>query len=520
MYKVAGRTKIILFTLLILLNVILRYPTTPHQIGWDTYYMQILVNSLTNYGYAKWWLNPYSVFGLYPFSESSSLPFFLSGIAQITDLNSDNTTLLYSLVMGIASIFFAYILAKAIWNDDIFKMLVSIVYSLSPGILIFTTWTGTTRTLFISMLPILIYFLVKVHHGKKFIIALIVLFIFSFATHQMTYFVLPLIMSYIVVNLGYKFHSKITLSQSTLNTILTIAIVLACVLPFFNRSFMEIMPREYSGSRYSFLSVTLISSYVRYMGPLSVLAIGSIIYLFPKREKKFEEWFLVISAILLAPLLYIPTYMKDFSIFFFMLLIGIGISNIIKTYLTRDKKFVINFVVLILILSTCFSSYFQFVHPSISSKSSYASANYYMKEDSYQASMWVKNYLTKPILTDNWIAGISGAQAILSGTGPATISTGINIGEQSISKNPLFSINFFKYGPFVKTSNTGSCDYYASKVTEIPYDRIETREAISIYNISYVVSNDYYFNTLTSTLASSWEPEIYDNGKNVIWVVG
>ena len=236
---------------------------------------------------------------------------FLSGIAQITDLNSDKATLLYSLVLGIASIFFAYILAKAIWNDDIFKMLVSIIYSLSPGILIFTTWTGTTRTLFITMLPILIYSLVKVHHGKKFIITLIVLFIFSFATHQMTYFALPLIVSYIVVNLGYKFHSKITLSQTTLNIILTGAIILAFVIPFFSRTFMDVMPREYSGSRYHFI-FNMISSYVRYIGPLSVLAIGSIIYLFQKSEKTFEEWFLVVSAILLVPLLYIPTYMKNF----------------------------------------------------------------------------------------------------------------------------------------------------------------------------------------------------------------
>ena len=77
------RTWIFLWICLILLNVIMRIPLTPHEIGHDSFMIHFIADSLSKYGHAKWWLHPLSIVGLYPFSTASALPFYLSGTITI-----------------------------------------------------------------------------------------------------------------------------------------------------------------------------------------------------------------------------------------------------------------------------------------------------------------------------------------------------------------------------------------------------------------------------------------------------
>ena len=79
-----ARTKVILFSLLIMLGLIFRYPTTPHEIGWDSFTVHLMANSISEFGYAKWWLHPASVIGWYPYSSVSAVPFLLSGISPVS----------------------------------------------------------------------------------------------------------------------------------------------------------------------------------------------------------------------------------------------------------------------------------------------------------------------------------------------------------------------------------------------------------------------------------------------------
>ena len=76
--KLSKKAKIELFSLLIILNVILRFQVVPNEIFPDSFLMHIMVNSLNEFGYAKWFLHPLSVIGLYPASYSSSMQFLLS----------------------------------------------------------------------------------------------------------------------------------------------------------------------------------------------------------------------------------------------------------------------------------------------------------------------------------------------------------------------------------------------------------------------------------------------------------
>jgi len=160
--KFSKNIKYLFIIMLILLNIVIRIPSIPHESGCDSFIVHIEANSISEYGYAKWWVNPLSIFGLYPYSECSAVPFALSCINQCTGLDMEFVIWMFSLIMGLISAFGAYILASLIIKDnDIFKFLVAFSYSLAPGILKFTTWNLSMRGPFMALLPLFLYLLLN-----------------------------------------------------------------------------------------------------------------------------------------------------------------------------------------------------------------------------------------------------------------------------------------------------------------------------------------------------------------------
>jgi len=189
--KLSKKSKIELFSLLIILSVILRFQVVPNEIFPDSFLMHIMTNSLTEYGYAGWWLHPLSVFGLYPASYTSTMQFLLSGISQTTGLEMRWVIFLYCVFIGLLSMFTSYLMAGEIFDNDLFKLLVAFGFSTSPGVLAYTTWTIPTRGLFVVLAPLLIYMLLKCRLSIKYIPLTFILTTFLFATHHLFYFLIP-----------------------------------------------------------------------------------------------------------------------------------------------------------------------------------------------------------------------------------------------------------------------------------------------------------------------------------------
>lgn len=208
------KAKSLLFILLIILVLVLHYPMSFNEIGWDSFAIHVLANTISESGYAKWWLHPLSVIGSYPYSEiSGALPFLLSGISQITGMSGDITIFWTSLFLGVLSIFTAYLMAGAIFNNEIYKFLVAFGYSTSQGILFYTTWTAGTRALFIILLPLFIYGLIKSYNSIRYVLLTAVLFLLLMSTHKMFYFLLPVILGFIAVQIIFKIRTYISVKQ-------------------------------------------------------------------------------------------------------------------------------------------------------------------------------------------------------------------------------------------------------------------------------------------------------------------
>ena len=221
----------LLFTFLIILNIILRYPCAPHELGTDSFYIHALGNSISVHGYAQWILHPLSFLGLYPFSYPSGVPFFISGISQCTRLNMELTILVVAMIFGILSIFTSYLMAGTIWNDDRFKFLVAFGYSLSPLLLKFTIWTISTRGLFIVLMPILVWSLFKGHDSiniskLRYYVLSILLLIVLIVIHRMFWMALILYFSFFLFNFLYKVSEKIIAHEKCKHAKTLISIIL------------------------------------------------------------------------------------------------------------------------------------------------------------------------------------------------------------------------------------------------------------------------------------------------------
>jgi len=524
--RFSARTKVILFCLLVILGLVFRFPTTPHEIGWDSFAVHVMANSISEFGYAKWWIHPTSVIGWYPYSSVSAVPFLLSGISQCLSIDMESVILLYSVVLGFFSVFGAYLMAGAIWNNDLFKFLVTFVFSTSQGIITFSTWTANARTLFVISLPLFIYLLLKTRAFKvRFSILTFVILMLLLTTHHYIYFTIPIIIGYLIIVMVYKsgnYVKSIRIPENFANFAVFASFSIMFLIPYFYRSLWWTDPemgRSAGGaSIYTWISTMMLSGYIRYIGILIIFVVGGYMYLLFKQNKCFEEWFLLLILANLAPLLYIPTYTKWFIICFACLLIGVALTNIAKA--SQKRKYAVSFVVILLLLSVSFTGYYQYLHflndPDPHTR--------YMKERTYVGALWMKDNINKD---KNMIAERYISHRVFSTSGVPTL-TGIGAVDLAygfVDPNKLeikqihspFSVAFYFHEPYKAINHSLT----ASVVDEILNNDIKDRgnwgiRSISKLNLSYYVENKDFSNTFTQSIQQI-KNNLYDNGKIHVW---
>lgn len=503
------RTKMILIFLLILINIILRLPTTPHEIGWDSFEMHIMSNSLNEFGYAKWFLNPLSIVGLYPGSYTSGLLFFISGIAQLTNIEMDTVIYIYTIFISILSIFTIYLMAGEIFKDDFFKILVALGFSTSPAIVDYTTWTMPARTLVIILAPIFIYFLLKCRYSKKYIPLTFIFGLFLLATHHLTYFLMPLVVSFLIIILYLKLKKYIQLIEipgKSIPYIIIFGFIFMFSIPFFTGRFIEV-------SRYS----PLLIPYTRYIGVLTIPAVAGLGYLILKTEKNIMEWFLLISLMSLTMLIFEQTYMKWFLPLIVILFAGIGLMNITK--LSKRNKFAMTVVSIFLIFSIIFSSFNQFY---IQSRDIFNER--YIEESTYNTGRWMKQNLNGNSMTNNK----DFSERIFSASETAYVITSVTMINIIYGFN---NIDISKYRSYPITSdNFWFSGWDGPDVAETTWINLHRMiESPQEFNITYIIENrkvapdiviwNHDWESSALIQKAHDENRIYDAGSIDIWKV-
>ncbi len=521
------KMKIILFSLLIVLNLILRIPFYPHEYGADSFVIHILGNSVSEFGCAKWWVNPLSVVGLYPYSECSAVPFILSGLSQCTGIDIEKIILLLCIILGLLTVFAAYILAGAIWDNDLFKFFVAFGLSTSPAILNYLTWTITMRAPFIALLPLFVYFLFKCRDRKlRFTFLAIVMSILLFATHHLAYFLIPVVIGYLIAVVFYtvKSHVKsikvrVKIPRETITSIvLMVGFLTMFAIPFLTGHFME-------GSRYSAVPDLFLGNLPRYVGFLLIFAFGGFVYLLFKRDKKFGEWSLLLIFMFLTPFLYVQTYMKWFIPCFIFPFAGIGLINILKIEIRKRRKCAIAMLIIFLLLSVSFSGFYQHWRTK---GGGVKLLDDYMKEPRYTAGLWIKENINNGSLIANTqdirLFSVSGVP-LFTGSGTADQAYGFaNVSELKLKKKSITEESYWFDGPYEITSWRSESHY--REVLLGSYEDYKSRYR-SKFNFTHVIENKgiprgsfaYHGIHPSKFLDYIYDRNgcIYDNGRFAVW---
>ena len=320
----------------------------------------------------------------------------------------------------------------------------------------------------------------------------------------------------------------IRISEKFVNFAMVASFFIAFSIPYFKREIWwsdpEMVRAMGTFSIYGWIYNVMLLSYVRYTGILIIFAIGGYFYLIFKRNKRFEEQFLLLCLAALAPLLYVATYMKFFILPFASLFIGIALTNIfINMANMGKKKFVMSVIIILLVSAVIFTGYFQYLRylndPSPRTR--------FMEERTYTGGLWMNNYIgtDKKMIAESYIShrtfSISKVPT-LTGVEAADLAYDF-IDPKKIEVDQVyspFSVRFYMNDPYILVNKTVDVntvwDVGAISKSDINDQYSWASRLTNKFNLSYYVENRD-FRTIFSTSVEQSREKLYDNGKIRVW---
>jgi len=531
------RVRYCLFSFLIFVNLAYRYPFTPHEIGWDSFFIHHLANIISADGHVNWWIHPLSTVGLYPYSYPGGVPLLLSAFSQISGLDMDITAWIFSTFIGVLSGFFAYLMAGEISNHDMFKFVMAIVFSTMAGLLDFTTWTVSTRGLFIVFLPLFIYSILKFRNEigsiiiSKYFLISIMLFLALVSTHHLYTFLIPILIAHFISGRMYFIkRSSITQSRYLFPAIfLVIAIIMITLILREIEPGVERLLRVNIERNIGDAIGNVIIMYSRHIGLLGVLGLIGFFFLIFKRYKSKNDFFLIFSILMLIPFSLIEIYMATFVLIFVTWLIAFTTVHIWK-WPGKHKKQLITIVISMFFISLSISGVFQVRRSGIFTSQDDATERY-LEEENLDAALWVsESTMDGTTFSTSWTNYFHYRIAALSEHPNFNTYEVMQISYGFIEIDPEFvspmEIYFWSESHF-RDKNRGSVRYQAET---IPYytlgsDRVLTSKYQ--YNIYFYVEDKataqtfFEENPKMSVLSLSVQEErykLYENCQCTIWM--
>lgn len=527
--KLSKRTEYMLLGLLVILNIIRRLPVTPHIFNTtDTPGAYVHANSISTNGYADWFLSPLSFFGLYPLSYPTGEHFFLSGLSQSTSVEMEWTIWIAATFFGVLGVLTSYVMAKEINNDFLFAFSVAFVYSLSPLFIDWTNWSATTRGLFVTILPLFIWCLLRYHNqkegGLKYLLLSVGLLIILGAIHRMAFFMPLILTSFGMCIFLYVINKKINISK-IITPKISISLFFALFLPLLLLPFTPLgfyhSLESYIGGHESgyFFHGSAPYHILLNMGAEYAMAVGILIILIPiglfslllKKQKTFSDAFLLACILCFASTFADPRYITGFVLFILSLLIGFGLLGIPKMFNKVKKvKSMAPLILVVILLLSALLPYFVVVRPV----PSLPMHTEYINELTYNAAFFIKAYgvglpRISPLPFIREINAIAGPPYQHSYSNEINRISSWTIEPISISN---FITDFLKYKSLYSVKKPW-------------YEHFEYLDCDNMY-VNLVLENKTYLVIEDDSLPShlpfyvstrATKPKIYDNGLESIW---
>ena len=552
--KFSKRINYLLVGLLVIFNIVFRYPTVPHPRLSDTYCIMTLANSISSAGYMEWFVHPLSAFGLYPLSYPTAGPLVISIVSQTLGINTEQAVLLTSTFYGVFGCLAIYILSKTITKNDFVSFITALLFSTSPLFLTFTNFTGSSRALFLVVLLLFVWILLRRNVDRtnvKFTVLGIFIFMLLGLTHRMVIFVTIFLFAYLITIMWIKFGKRIKIGQnmpaimsSYKNT--CIFLLLFCILLL--TGILGISP--YSPSLESFKSgyffqgllfipVNIGIEYAMGVGVLILLAPIGLISLLQERKKDFSQIYLLVIMLCFAPFLVDYDYMRMLIAPFIFLLIGYGVLKLFTVLKFRWKNIAGPLVVSIIIVAILLPSFV-----TVEDRSDiYERVGYYnyMTKATSGAAVFLEKNATDCSFIFN--AGMMGRQISATSNTFGVGSCGPDIlihGFIDKDDMNLKSISIYDFAQkkqiYTMQDWIYEGQYWTGKhkwmIMESEYGSSKAQKGLNFYNAEYLVINNRVQNKwgslfhlrdsrfLTSVYEERNKNKIYDNNLNSIVYIG
>jgi len=549
---------LVLITLLVLLNIVFRVPTTPYELGRDSLLIHQLTNALSSEGTAGWILHPLSFFGLYPASTPSGVIFWLSGLSQISNIEISYMILFMAIVVGLVGLFTSMLMAKEIQNNIFFIFFVSLLFSLSPLFLRFTIWTTSTRHLFMALTPLLLWCLFRIYSQKtnkaKHVLLLCIIGVLIVSLHHMALLLPAVLVAFgvaIFLELAKNYHRKIQdgggihdvsdgknrrLKRGLLPMFAWIIIFIMFLLPqLYQWGFYETFKIWFKyqsgffwyGTTPEIIFLNMSMDYASRISILSIFAIIGLAYLFIKPEKKVSENSILILLLLMAPIFTLGLYVTSFLLPVFCLLIGLGlIWSLEHRSIQKMAPYISGTFVLLTVVFSLFMMFHWGAMGVADNQMDHATHNtgLFMKEYSKKTDVSMSNSgrdIGRRVSTVSYAPFYEDRAYILDLTYGMENKSNFNI-EWSGLSGLIASANTL----YIET-NVSSVRNYLNIMRNDVNDK-NTKELLERYNIRYVVEKvkisgmiegyamKLYDSKFMKSLPDS-KNVIYDNGELHVW---
>jgi len=422
----------------------------------------------------------------------------------------ETTILFVSLFFGIFGIFSVYLLAGEFSDNIYFRYLVALIFSTAPMGLIFTTWTMSTRGLFLMMFPLVIWAMLRFFNRLEIKYLLLFCFLASglIATHKMFVFIVPILAGIIVAHFVYNFlkNKPLVIRESIrikIPWIYFLVLTILFITPFFiiNYSWASHYFPISGNTWYVYLFETLGFIVKRYGFIIILAGLGILFILKNNFQRHVNCIFLLIVLLCFIPLFAQIMYAPEMMLTFFSILAGFGflfILTLLKT--SRSKKYPIIVIALIISALLIFSSFTQIIKYDDTKSDGYG--GYMFDETFHLTSFLQKETLDLPVSGSN-----NQIRALLCDPAKgATTKINFNQEEMTVSLKP-FPTNIDNLPSFINNLAAFIRRPFIATTSSNPF------KLINAYDISLQYNDERPIDTPDNI-------KIYSNGFEDLWYLG
>ena len=497
---------------LVCANILVRFPTSYHETGVDSFFVHNLATAISDQGRIAYVVNPLGYFGWYPLSYPSASPLLISGLAQTSGLSEEGAILALSIFYGVFGALAAFVMARAFRKDDAFALLAAMLFSLAPRFISFTLWTASARSLFMLLVPVFVWLLVRAYlrpnpANLAFLTSLLAVLI---ATHRLTILLAVVVIAFVAAYVFLLMNRvmrirfpRVLLSKHvrTWTPVLALLGILAIAAYMVVGTHVlgeyatgEVCAGTSFGNEVCNLGVSVTRS-VGLALPFGLLGVVEVVR---QNRKGFLEAFLVFSLLALLPTLFLRQYTGFYILPFISLFGAYGILALIRI-LPRHRIARNALIVASVLAINGFS--LAVLQVEVERQTVITSATY--SAGLYMKSLPPGNFVGNEGLMAVRVSAVSGRQALpVGGSGttsqsPEVLIMGAYNATELFGKErriPLTSLTIEDDSPFYLVSLDARHDwiYYVMRrsVDSVPSVSIEGVSIFDRYHLQYYLESD------------------------------